>query len=190
VSVPALRTARLKLRPLEPKSDASAVLAWWSDPRFGAYLIERPPTSLDEVRERLGWLDHTPHGLGCWFCLDGNDTPVGRVSLRRWVHDRDGPPELGWHFAPAHWGQGLAVEAVQGVLGHALGIGWTEVIAVVRTDNIRSVGLAERLGGRATTTGHWYGPDWAFTRYAVSLPVVSGRGRALGERDGVGAPGR
>jgi ribosomal-protein-alanine N-acetyltransferase len=169
MSVPPLRTARLRLEPLDPDRDAADLAGLWADPRFSEFELSPPPADLDQVRQRFSWVGAMPPGLGGWT-LRWPPRPglVGRVSLRTWVHDLDGPPELGWHLKPEYWGRGLASEAIRAVLRYGWGeLGLGPVIALVHVDNQRSLAVVRRLGGRPTDVGQWYGPGHDFIRFEI-----------------------
>jgi RimJ/RimL family protein N-acetyltransferase len=59
--------------------------------------------------------------------------------------DGDGELEVGWHFHPDSWGQGLATEAANAALSWAWQHGLGEVYAVVRPDNAKSLAVCRRL---------------------------------------------
>jgi len=195
--VPPLRTARLRLDPVDPERDAADLARLWADPRFSAFEISDPPADRAQVLQRFGWVDRMPPGLGGWVLRwpdpagsdrswhPGRPGLVGRVSLRQWEHDPAGPPELGWHLAPAYWGRGLATEAMTAVLEHARTVvGLDRTIALVRVDNRPSRAVAERLGGVVRDQGEWYGPGWTFVRYDVPAPARTSGGGPPGSMGG------
>jgi ribosomal-protein-alanine N-acetyltransferase len=55
-------------------------------------------------------------------------------------------PELGWDLARESWGHGYATEAARAVLPHAAGLGLRRVYSLIDPANIRSQGVARRLG--------------------------------------------
>jgi RimJ/RimL family protein N-acetyltransferase len=68
--------------------------------------------------------------------------------------------EVGWHLHPDSWGHGYATEAAQGALTHGFAHGLSEVFAVVRPANERSLALCRRLGMTPLgLTNRWYGTD-------------------------------
>ena len=87
-------------------------------------------------------------------CADPEDDRVlGRAGLLRW----DPEPwevggtetELGWLLARERWGQGNATEAALALRDWALGErGLTRLISLIQHENVRSVRVAERLGGQ------------------------------------------
>lgn len=58
----------------------------------------------------------------------------------------DQPTELGYWLGESHWGQGLAPEAVHGVLDTAAGLGLTPIRARVLAANSGSIRVLEKTG--------------------------------------------
>ncbi len=76
-----------------------------------------------------------PLGWVCFSKLSGRD-PCSGDDL-----------QLGYQFAPKHWGRGYAIEAASGLLGYGFGtLGLDRVAALVRKANARSVRVLEKLG--------------------------------------------
>ena len=110
----------------------------------------------------------TPDGrFGIW-AVEVRDTGVVAgsvllVPIRRSGEEVPRPPqdggdiEVGWHFHPDSWGYGYATEAARGAMRKGFAEGLTEIIAVVRPDNERSLAVCRRLEmeplGRTT---QWY----------------------------------
>ena len=189
MSVPALRTARLRLEPLVPARDAAALHELYAAPQFATYLASGAHATVADKADYLRVFDELPEGLGGWVAhlADGSADRarvVGRFSLRPWKHAAPvDPPEVGWFLAVDQWGRGLAAEGMRAVLRYAA---WQlhlpSVLALVRHDNARSLALAERLGGVVTGQGRWYGEEPSL-RYDIALPVVREGGPA--DRDAV-----
>lgn len=53
---------------------------------------------------------------------------------------------MGFHFHPEHQGKGFASESVRGLMDALYSQGVEEIECVVHPDNVRSIGLLERLG--------------------------------------------
>jgi RimJ/RimL family protein N-acetyltransferase len=94
-----------------------------------------------------------PDGHRRWTVwLDDGVTRVGRVGL---FHLRSpaaplalqGQREIGWTFAPAHWGKGYASEAAERALGYAFaGLGLPQVYGQTSASNAASTRMMHRLG--------------------------------------------
>ena len=183
MSVPPLRTARLRLEPLVASRHARALHDLYGDAQFAAYLASGAVPTPQAKEEYLSVFDDLPAGLGGWVAHERDDPSgrvVGRFSLRPWRYAEPGdPPEVGWFLAVDRWGRGLAGEGVRAVLDYAASRGHDRVIALVRHDNARSRALAERLGGVVTGQGQWYGEQPSL-RYELATVAVSAAGRTVG----------
>jgi RimJ/RimL family protein N-acetyltransferase len=82
---------------------------------------------------------------GVWAVEHKSDGAVAGTVLLVPLPDGDGEHEVGWHFHPDSWGQGLATEAAQGALDLAWTGGLEEVLAVVLPGNERSIAVCRRL---------------------------------------------
>jgi RimJ/RimL family protein N-acetyltransferase len=155
--LPSLATERLFLRPRQP-ADLPALLAMAQDGEvmhFVGGVVSDLASHERELRERIH-LDFGP-GLGYWSVLrqDGLTDYLGWIALTRL--DNKGPEiEIGWRFARHAWGCGFATEAAQAVLGHARHLG-IDPIAVIKSENVASVRVAERLGMVHQGRLHAYG---------------------------------
>ena len=99
----------------------------------------------DYIRKRL--LDrYASQGFGLWLVsLADSNQRIGMAGLV--MRDELPAPDLGFALLDAYVGQGLAYEAAQAVLRVARGR-WslTELYAVVKPGNLRSIQLLSRLG--------------------------------------------
>jgi RimJ/RimL family protein N-acetyltransferase len=69
----------------------------------------------------------------------------------------NGEVEIGWHLHPDSWGRGYATEAARGAIDKGFADGLSEVFAVVRPDNERSLAVCRRLGmSHLGRTERWY----------------------------------
>ncbi|KDN16055.1 GNAT family N-acetyltransferase [Amycolatopsis rifamycinica] len=169
---PALRTPRLRLRPLT-EADREAVVKVFADPemsRFFAADFSDPATASAMVDRRLDY--RGPAGQGHWV-IERDGEVIGVAHLRPSAELPDGVPELGYYVASAHAGQGLATEAARAVLDHGLGtLGLPAVWALVHERNAASRKVAERLGFLDVGSGVHYGD---LHRVLVALPAAHGR---------------
>ncbi|MEI9849584.1 MAG: GNAT family N-acetyltransferase [Sphingomonas sp.] len=106
-----LETARLRLRE-RLSGDADALHVNFTDPELMRWWSAAPHTSVEQTRamfakERPEWR--------CWsITFQGDDTAIGFVAAGE---KRQGNvTELGYMLARAHWGGGIAAEAVSAVI--------------------------------------------------------------------------
>jgi RimJ/RimL family protein N-acetyltransferase len=83
-------------------------------------------------------------GLCCYWTLVQAGEPIGSVDLSL---IRDGSAELGFLLRPDRWGQGLASEAVAGVIAHSFGALQLErLAAVIQTANRAAARVLQKNG--------------------------------------------
>lgn len=124
-AVPALRTARLRLRP-RTVDDAEALFPSFADAALMRWWSHAPHRSVEQTRARfaepsgdwrawaitLAGRDGAEQGGAC------DDTAIGFVVAGE---KRQGNvSEIGYLLARAHWGRGIAHEAVAAVLDQVL----------------------------------------------------------------------
>ncbi|MEH6653561.1 GNAT family N-acetyltransferase [Loktanella salsilacus] len=86
-------------------------------------------------------------GYGMWAVTRrGDNTAIGLVGP--WTPPDWPETEIGWMiFDPATEGTGIAAEAARAAITHAFDVlGWTTAVSYIHPGNIRSIGLAEKLG--------------------------------------------
>lgn len=146
---PTLETERLILRDWRD-DDVERWVAMNADPRvtefFGkTYTREFSEASARKIREHLG-----RDGFGWWAVEVRGGTPfAGVVALQAVPFEAAFTPayEIGWRFAPEHWGRGYATEGAKAALTHAFDrLGWREVIAFTAEPNLKSQRVMQRLG--------------------------------------------
>ncbi|MBK1663443.1 GNAT family N-acetyltransferase [Rhodospirillum rubrum] len=146
-----LTTGRLVLRPFR-FSDATAIVAYASAPDFIRFLpipLATPERAADFVAQRVR--EGQPDGLGDWHFVvqrQGGGAPVGAVRLGlRDEENRQG--DVGYVLHPAARGQGLATEAVRGLLDFGFRLlGLERIWASADVDNRASWRVMERVGMR------------------------------------------
>lgn len=164
---PVIRTERLMLSRLGPE-DAAALFAYRRDPDVCRYQSFEPGTVADAVRfiaKLQGYGFDTP---GTWFQFgirrNGDGELVGDIGTR-FPDDDPRQAEIGFTLAPAAQGQGLATEAVEGLLGYLLvECGKHRVFASVDPRNEPSLRLLERVGMRREAhhrASLWFKGAWA-----------------------------
>lgn len=143
-----LVTERLDLRP-HRLDDLDDLVVFHSDPETTRY-IPWPVRTREQTLEALRIkLDRTvARAPGDWIVLAieerSTGTVIGEVLIKR---EADGQAEVGYVIRTDRQGQGLATEAVVGILDAARDtLGVTTVDAVVEAPNTASARLLTRLG--------------------------------------------
>jgi RimJ/RimL family protein N-acetyltransferase len=160
-----LETARLLLRPPLPE-DAPAVAELLTDPEVMRFLGGEvvPEQDVGAVVEK--WRGRWERNSMGPFLIERREDGrfVGRAGIlvwdvRTWTHTTfadaglHAQPELGWALARAHWGNGYATEAAQAVREWARSEGGVRrLVSVIALDNVKSQGVAWRLGASPVET--------------------------------------
>lgn len=141
---PILETERLVFHPFTA-DDFDLLADLHSDPEVQRYIGGM--WSREEVQRRLDFYAGQQVALGYskWKVFLRDGTFVGRAGVS--FDHETGEPEVGYSFARAHWGQGLASEAAAGVVDWM----WAntevpELIAFAVVENAPSRRVLEKLG--------------------------------------------
>ncbi len=140
-----IETERLILRPLV-SSDAEAAFKWCGDKDVNKYMIYPLYHSADEVRE---WVesrnidDSDNYDLG--IVLKGTGELIGSGGL---TYDKDRDAwEVGYNLRKDMWGQGIAVEAMNGIIAEVDKTrGIKTLYGSCAKENARSRRVLEKLG--------------------------------------------
>ena len=149
-----IETPRLTLEP-QCTAHAEAMFALLGDPAIYLYENE-PPSSLPWLRERFAKLETRHSGDGCeqWLNWVARRRGGGLVGYVQATVQADGLAYVAYVLGSAHWGQGLASEAVAAMADELAGqYGVHTLLAVFKRTNDRSRRLLERNGFAAA------GPD-------------------------------
>ena len=170
VSAPRLETARLILRDF-CKEDLDDFASTMSDPEVVRHLAIEPLSREDSMRRIFLAAGQWPIiGMGMWAVERKSDgRMVGHVGFFDMQRDMTpsliGLPEMGWIFDPSVHGQGIALEACRAALEWLdRELGPIEVPAIISTDNIASMKLAEKLGFAREANGTYRGEEIAIFR--------------------------
>lgn len=129
----------------------------------------RPLSEIDAWRQLATILGHwLLRGFGLWAVEErATGILVGRVGLL----EPGGWPgfELAYTLSPAVWGRGYAREAAGAALQFARrDLGRTDIISIIRPDNVASVRVATALGATRSHTIEFFGAPSDVYRYAPS----------------------
>lgn len=158
----ALRTARLRLRPMT-EADLPAFVAYRRDPEVARYQSWDETFSLEDAvalfAGKQGIAVGTP---GAWTQIAIEEAATGTLLGDCALHVRADDPrqaEIGFTLARGSQGRGYAAEAVAAVLDHAFGtLGLHRVIAITDAKNASAARLLERVGFRRE--GHFVQNVW------------------------------
>jgi len=145
IDMPEIETERLLLRMFRP-DDLDNLAGLFSDPEVMRYVAEGDTVNREETDKALhSMIKHwETHGFGRWAAVDRlTHEFVGFGGLRSLL----GTPEVVYHFAPAHWGKGLATELARA----SLRFGFEErsfdrIVAIAKPQNVASIHVMEKLG--------------------------------------------
>ena len=133
------------------EGDLASALTLWGDPKVAEFI--GGPFTAEDVSARLRREIETmsTHRIQYWpvFLLQNGDL-AGCAGLRPYGNDAH-VLELGFHFRPTYWGQGLAEEAARAVIAYAFEtLAIHSLFAGHHPANVASKGLLKKLGFRWT----------------------------------------
>ena len=152
------------LRPLTI-DDLDDIVRFVADPETMRYIGTGGARTREQARTSLQWMIETfeRQGFGHFAVERKEDgTLVGRSGLNVWdpsdwsitrLDDANGPTEIeiAYLFGRDYWGHGYATEAATAVRDWALGeLGFERLIALIYPENVRSIGVARKLGMKPT----------------------------------------
>ena len=157
-SLPVIETARLRLRMFRPE-DLDDLAGMFSDPQVMRYVADGKPAGRDVAQRALtSVIDHwRREGFGRWAAEDKDSSQfVGFGGLRSLF----GMAEVVYHFAPPHWGKGLATELARASLRYGFEEHRFErIVAVAKPENAASIHVMEKLGMRYEMHTSYYDID-------------------------------
>ena len=139
--MPIIETERLVMRPLT-RADASALFPTFADPDQMRYWSRGPFESVDELAD---WLCDPDWDGRSWAVLaKGEDAAIGRLAV---IPRGPEQSEIAYAIARDRQRQGIAAEALRGLLGYLFSVeGHRRIQADTDPDNVPSNRLVERLG--------------------------------------------
>ena len=143
---PILSTERLEFHPFTP-DDLPLLVELHSDPEVQRYIGGMWEEGACQRRLDQYVAQQAEFGVSKWKAYLKDGTFVGRAGISWWEPHQ--AFEIGYSFARAAWGQGLATEAAQAIVEwffattpHRLLIGFTDV------ENLASRRVLEKVGMR------------------------------------------
>lgn len=93
-------------------------------------------------------------GFCLWTMLDESGEVIGFTGAQPWPQEwgPTGEIEIGWRLARPYWGKGYATAAALATLERLRAAGVSDVVALVRPGNARSIAVTRRLGMRLAET--------------------------------------
>jgi len=153
-----VETERLLLRMFRP-DDLDALAILFSNPKVMRYVGDGQPASREEADKALqSIINHwASHGFGRWAAVDKHTHEfVGFGGLRSLF----GVPEVVYHFAPEHWGKGLATELARASLRFGFEThGFERIVAIAKPGNAASIHVMEKLGMKYQQHTSYYNID-------------------------------
>jgi RimJ/RimL family protein N-acetyltransferase len=148
-----LALRRFEATDLDELAEVFAHPEVWQFPYGRAFTRDETERFLDAQIEE--WDER---GFGCWIArLRETGAVIGYVGLSVPTFLPEVLPavEVGWRFAPAHWGKGLAGEGARAALREGFTtLGLTTICSLPQTTNPPSFTLCERLGMTLQRTIH------------------------------------
>ncbi|MBQ6968288.1 MAG: GNAT family N-acetyltransferase [Lachnospiraceae bacterium] len=128
--------------------DIDALFALYEDPDIKRFIPPLLPTKEEERDFQKAYIEkmYGFFGYGFWNIIDKT---TGALMGRAGFSNREGfsDPEIGYLLSEPYRKQGIATEVCTALLNYARDIlGFTDINAFIRPDNLPSVRFAEKLG--------------------------------------------
>lgn len=156
--MPEIETDRLLLRQFKP-DDLDALAELFADPLVVKYLGSGEPASRAETEAALcSIISHWErHGFGRWAAVY---KPTGGLIGYGGLRSFHGEPELVYLLGRPYWRRGLATEMALASLKFGFeGLRFERIIAMAKTQNVRSHRVLEKSGMRFERAANIYGMD-------------------------------
>ena len=144
-----LETERLRLRRLDPDTDAEFILRLVNEPPFHHYIGDKDVRTLADARRYITdgpQKSYETNGYGLYKVeLKSDATPIGMCGLLKRETLPD--PDIGFAFLEDYWNKGYAYESAAGVMDYAREqLGMKRVLAITTPDNVASGKLLNKIG--------------------------------------------
>ena len=175
---PILSTPRLILRALQ-LSDLDDLYEYASDPGIDRYVPWEHYKNIEEARENLNEFlaEYEQDGLGAWGIEHRADKKLIGIINTSIPHPINRRVEMGYTISRAYWGQGLATEAVQALIGFGFEkMKLVRIEAVVLPENLASARVLEKSGMQFEGLLHgyqvWRNKPCDLRMYAITNPNI------------------
>jgi ribosomal-protein-alanine N-acetyltransferase len=126
---------------------AGDMFAYGSDPEFCRYLTAKPFKDVSEAQTFIrSMIEANERGERLYFMIRVDGKVVGTIGLIfTWGRDSS-TIEIGYGVARLYWGRGVFARALAMIIGLAVTMGKTKLVAMTRADNERSGRAVARHG--------------------------------------------
>jgi RimJ/RimL family protein N-acetyltransferase len=167
VTVPEIETTRLLLRQATIEDLNEWARLTFSDPEVVRYMPKRDMTPRERAERAYNMYNRnwSRHGYGGWLVTDKADGQLlGDCTFDAEETDE---VELGYSFAKAYWGKGIATEAARAAVRFGFeNAKLSRIVAVVVPENTASWRVLEKIGFVYEKQAHFYGVDVVY--YAIT----------------------
>ena len=156
-----LETNRLILRPFTIEDAQEMFFGWASDPEVTKYLTWNTHKDIEETKKILSlWIDEyeKPERLNFAIELKKEDKLIGGIDVVGYLGGVHGTPVIGYNLARNYWGNGYMTEACRCVIEYLFSKGYSEVRIDAMTENIASIKVIQKCGGKLLKTDEDYFP--------------------------------
>lgn len=148
LTIPRLETAHLTLRAVTP-ADRAAVFALFADPRVAVPTHIAPFAGLAQADALIAGFARrfaAQGGIRWGLTLKGTATLIGTASFSS-IDAEMYRARIGYNLAYAHWGRGLATEAVRALVGFGCApLPLHRIEATTNLDNTGSMRVLAKVG--------------------------------------------
>ncbi|MBR1423003.1 MAG: GNAT family N-acetyltransferase [Ruminococcus sp.] len=156
-----LETKRLILRPFTIEDAQEMFFGWASDPEVTKYLTWSTHKDIKETKKILSlWIDEyeKPERLNFAIELKREDKLIGGIDVVGYLGGVYGTPVIGYNLARKYWGNGYMTEACRCVIEYLFSKGYSEIRIDAMTENIASIRVIQKCGGKFLKTDEDYLP--------------------------------
>ena len=147
-TIPTIETDRLTLRAITP-DDRAAVFALFADPRVAVPTHVAPFAGVEQADELIASFGRrfaAKGGIRWGLTLRGDDAIIGTAGFPG-VDAEAYRARIGYNLAHAHWGRGLATEAVRALVGLGFArLHLQRIEATTDLDNTGSMRVLAKVG--------------------------------------------